>query len=333
MLDVLIVGAGPVGLACGIAAQREGLSVRIIEKGSLVNSIVGYPYEMEFFSTPELMEIGGHPFPAAGYKPRRREAIEYYRRVADAEGLDIRVREKVVRIEGEDGQFEVLTDVGTHACRKIVVAIGFFDRPNRLSIPGGDLPKVIHYYREPFPYLRQRALVVGAKNSAAQVALDLYRHGCDVTMAVRGPEISTSVKYWVRPDLLNRIKEGAIRAHFNTEVVSIDASSVDLKTPEGRVTLENDWVFAMTGYQPDFEFLQGNGIACNEDEFRTPCFDDEVYESNRAGIYLAGTVCGGMKTSRWFIENGRFHAARIMAHIARGDRTPVESERTWRTAE
>jgi thioredoxin reductase (NADPH) len=333
MTDVIVIGAGPVGLACGIAARREGLSVRILEKGALVNSFIGYPTGIEFFSTPELMEIGGHPFPTMGYKPVRREALEYYRRVAEVEELDVRLYEKVLDVKGGHEAFTVLTEKGEHACRTVVVAIGFFDLPNRLDIPGGDLPKVIHYYKEPFPFVRQKVLVVGAKNSAAQVALECHRHGAEVTMAVRGPEIGQTVKYWLRPDLINRIREGSIRAHFNTSVERIEEDRVHLATPEGPLVLENDWVLAMTGYRPDFRFLEAIGIDCDTDADRTPCYDEEVYETNRPGIYIAGTVCGGLRTNRWFIENGRFHAERIMAHIARRERRPVEKNVAWRTAE
>jgi thioredoxin reductase (NADPH) len=334
MLDVVIVGAGPVGLACGIAAKREGLDALLIEKGALVNSFLGYPTGMEFFSTPDLMEIGGHPFPTLRYKPVREEAIEYYRRVAEAEQLDVRLYERVVRIDGADEAFTVVTDKGTYACRKVVVATGFFDVPNRMDVPGEDLPKVSHYYREPYPYTGQQVLVVGAKNSAAKASLECYRHGAEVTLVVRGDALASGIKYWIRPDLENRIREGSIRAFFNTTVTAITPHSVHLHTPEGPLEVENDWVLALTGYRPDYHFLEALGIDIADDDFRTPAYDADTLETSRPGLYLAGTVLGGLKTSRWFIENGRFHARQIMQHIAHGVSEPIAFEDVhWKTAE
>jgi len=243
--DVLVIGAGPVGLACAIEAQRHGLSARLIEKGALVNSIVGYPVNMEFFSTPELIEIGRYPFPVQGYKPTREEAIEYYRGVAAREALDLCLYERVLAVEGSSGEFTVLTDRGRHAGRKVIVVTGFFDRPNFLKVPGEDLPKVTHYYREPYQYVRQRVAVIGAKNSAAKAALDCYRHGASVTLIVRTPALSDSIKYWIRPDLENRIKEGSIRALFNTVVEEIRPASLLLRTGANRFEVENDWVLAI----------------------------------------------------------------------------------------
>ena len=320
MTDVIIIGAGPVGLACGIEAKRNGLSARIIEKGALINSFLGYPTNMELFSTPDLLEIGGHPFPTHHYKPRREETIDYYRRVAETERLDVRLYERVLRVEGARGRFTVHTDKGAHACRYVVVATGFFDVPNRMNVPGEDLPKVSHYYKEPFPYTGQKLAVIGAKNSAAKAALETYRHGAEVTLIVRGPAVSDSVKYWIKPDLENRIKEGAIRAFFRTTVEEITERTLRLRTPDGPREIENDWVLAMTGYRPDHRFLETLGVALGEDAARTPEHDAETFETNRAGLYLAGTVCGGLNTSRWFIENGRFHAAQIMRHIAERER-------------
>jgi len=333
--DILIVGAGPVGLACAIEARRAGLSARVVDKGALCNSLVGYPLRLEFFSTPELMEIGGHAFPCAGDKPTREEALEYYGRVAALEGLDLRPYERVVGLEGEDGAFVVRTDRGEHRCRKVVAATGFFDLPNRLDVPGGDLPKVTHYWREPYPYVGRDVLVVGAKNSAAKAALSLLRHGARVTMAIRGAEPSPRIKYWIRPDLVNRIEEGAIRAYTRTTVARITADEVELATPEGPVTLPNDDVLALTGYRPDYGLLaEVLGVGVRGDDARTPVYDDGTFETDRPGVYLAGTVCGGLDTSRWFIENGRFHAARIAAHVARGEvGTGDLSRGDWRTAE
>lgn len=334
MLDVIIIGAGPVGLACGIAARREGLRARIIDKGALVNSFVGYPTNMEFFSTPDLMEIGGYPFPTLGYKPIREEAIEYYRRIARAEQLDVRLYERVLDVDGSVDAFEVRTDRGVHRARRVVAATGFFDVPNLLGVPGESLPKVTHYFKEPFPYAHQRVAVVGAKNSAAKAALACYRAGAEVTIIVRGASLSEKIKYWILPDLENRIKEGSIRALFQTSVVAIEPDAIVVDGPEGRQRVGNDWVLALTGYRPDYTFLGRLGIAFREDGARTPEHDEQTFETNRPGLYVAGTVCGGLNTSRWFIENGRFHAAQIMAHIARGEAPDVElTDRHWKTAE
>jgi len=335
MWDVVIIGAGPIGLACGIEAKRRGLNALLIEKGALLNSFLGYPTNMEFFSTPDLMEIGGHPFPTRGYKPTREEAIEYYRRVATAEQLRIRLYERVLRVDGEDENFTVVTEKGTYRTRKVVVATGFFDIPNRLNVPGEDLPKVIHYYKEPFPFIGQKVAVIGGRNSAAKAALDCYRHGAEVTLIHRGPALSDKVKYWIRPDIENRIREGSIRAFFNSRVLEIRPDSLLIETPEGQLVLENDWVLAMTGYRPDLEFLERLGVRLGDDPARTPCYDPETFETNRPGLYLAGTVCGGLNTSRWFIENGRLHAPRIMEHIATGRvaEAPALDGQHWKTAE
>lgn len=334
MHDLIIVGAGPVGLSCAIQAKREGLSALIIEKGALVNSFVGYPTNMEFFSTPDLMEIGGHPFPTMGYKPLREEALDYYRRVARVEALDVRIYERVLWVEGEQSDFVVHTDRDTYPCRHVVVATGFFDVPNRLGVPGGELPKVTHYFKEPYPYARQKVAVIGAKNSAAKAALACYRNDAEVTLIVRGPALSDKIKYWIKPDLENRIKEGSIRALFNTSIVAIEEHALRLQTPDGPRTLENDWVLAMTGYRPDYRFFEALGIEIEDDPARTPVHDPETFETNRPGIYLAGTVCGGLNTSRWFVENGRFHARQIVQHIAHGTRADVDLEAMhWKTAE
>lgn len=334
MQDVVVIGAGPVGLACAIEARRLRLSCRIIEKGTLVNSIVGYPTNMEFFSTPELIEIGGYPFPVQGYKPLREEAIEYYRGVAAREALDLRLYERVLEVRGHRGHFLVVTDKAEHAAAHVVVVTGFFDRPNTLGVPGEELPKVTHYYREPYGYVRQRVAVIGAKNSAAKAALDCYRHGAEVTLIARSPTLSDSVKYWIRPDLENRIAEGSIRAWFNTSVREVRPTSLLLNTPDGLREIDNDWVLAMTGYRPDFALLERLGVTFLDDGFRTPVFDEATFETARPGLYIAGTVCGGLKTNRWFIENGRFHAAQIAKHIAGGhpEVIPFESIH-WKTEE
>jgi thioredoxin reductase (NADPH) len=334
MHDVLVVGAGPVGLACAIEAKREGLTAIVVEKDALVNSIVGYPARMEFFSTPDLIEIGGYPFPVQAYKPTREEAIEYYRGVAAREALDIRLYERVLEVRGAAGDFTVVTNRAEHRARHVAVAIGFFDQPNYLRVPGEDLPKVTHYYREPYAYVRQKVAVVGARNSAAKAALDCYRHGAEVTLVVRSAVLSDKIKYWIKPDLENRLKEGSIRAFFGTTVEAIREGTLSLRTPGGVVEIENDWVLAMTGYTPDYSFLEMLQIDIADDVDRTPVFDPVTFETSRAGVYLAGTVCGGRRTGRWFIENGRFHARQIAQHIANRRPQPVAFDTIhWKTEE
>ena len=332
--DVLIVGAGPVGLACAIEAGRAGLRAIVVEKGALVNSLVGYPARMEFFSTPELIEIGGYPFPIQGYKPTREEAIEYYRAVAQREGLAIRLYERVLDVAGQAGDFIVRTEKAAYRARYVVVTIGFFDHPNLLGVPGEDLPKVTHYYREPFPYARQKVAVVGARNSAAKAALDCYRHGAEVTLVVRSAGLSDKIKYWIKPDLENRIAGGSIRAFFGTVVQEIRPASLVLRTPAGGEEIANDWVLALTGYRPDYPFLESLGIAIAGDEARTPVYDEATFETSRPGVYIAGTVCGGLRTGRWFIENGRFHARQIVKHIVHGRVEPIPFGAIhWKTEE
>lgn len=334
MLDVIVIGAGPVGLACAIEATRESLSARVIEKGALVNSILGYPARMEFFSTPDLIEIGGYPFPIQGYKPTREEALEYYRGVAAREALDVRLYERVIEVRGARGDFTVLTARGEHRSRTVTVATGFFDEPNLLGVPGETLPKVTHYYREPYPYVGQKVAVIGARNSAAKAALDLHRHGAEVTLIVRTPVLSDKIKYWIRPDVENRIKEGSIRACFSSSVEEIREQAIVVRTPDGQVELPNDWVLAMTGYRPDYRFLERLGIEIAGDDCRTPVYDEATFETSRPGVYLAGTVCGGYCTSRWFIENGRHHARQIARHLARGSAEVIPFEAIhWKTAE
>ncbi len=334
MTDVVIVGAGPVGLACAIRAQREGLRAVVVEKGTVVQSLVGYPVKMEFFSTPELIEIGGHPFPVHGHKPLREEAIEYYRRVAQNENIHLRLYERVRRIDGACDAFQVVTDKDVIAARRVVIATGFFDYPNLLHVPGEDLPKVTHYYKEAYPYFGQHVAVIGARNSAAKAALDCSRHGAHVTLLVRGTELSNRIKYWIRPDLENRIKQGAITARFETVVREIRESSLVIEGPEGMDEIENDYVLALTGYHPDYSFLETAGIEIAGDEWNTPIFDPQSFETTRKGVYIAGTVCGGRRTGRWFIENGRVHARQIMRHIAGREFEPVDFEkRHWITSE
>ncbi|WP_035562693.1 YpdA family putative bacillithiol disulfide reductase [Hymenobacter sp. IS2118] len=317
MLDVLIIGAGPVGIACALEAQRKGLTAAIVEKGALVNSIVGYPTNMEFFSTPELLEIGGYPFPTAHYKPLREDALDYYQRVARSEKLTIRLHETVLRMTGEQGNFLVETDKGQIPTRNVVVATGFYDLPNPLGVPGEDLPHVSHYYKEPYRHVLQNVVVIGAKNSSAKAALQLTRAGATVTLIVRGSAISDSVKYWIRPDLINRIAEGRITAHFNASITAIHSDAVDIRTPDGPLTIPTTFVYALTGYHPDEALLGRLGVEPDPaDEARAPLFDPATHETTRPGLFVAGTVCGGRATSRWYIENGRHHAQLIAAHLA-----------------
>jgi thioredoxin reductase (NADPH) len=316
MLDVAIVGAGPVGLAAAIEAQRRGLDAKILEKGALCNSFIGYPTRMEFFSTPERLEIGGYPFATRDYKPRREEALDYYRRVAVAEDLDVHLYEAVTGLRGSDNDYVVETEDDTYAARKVVVATGFYDVPNRMGVPGEDLDKVRHYFKEPFPYALTDVAIVGGGNSAAKAALACYRHDSNVTMLVRDGALDDGVKYWIKPDVENRIEEGSIDAYFHTTVEAIDEDTVHLDTPDGPEQIDNDFVLALTGYKPNYDLLDRLGIAVRDDAARTPVHDEEeTFETNRDGVYLAGTICGGCDTSRWFIENGRFHAEKIVDHI------------------
>lgn len=312
---VIIIGAGPVGLACGIALQKRNIPFLILEKGCLVNSLFHYPTNMTFFSTSDRLEIGGVPFISHGVKPTRREALEYYRRVTENFALPVNLYESVTGLTGELGAFEVTTTKATYMAERVIISSGFYSDPYRMNIPGEDLPKVKHYYDEPHAYAFQKVVVVGGGNSAVDVALETYRCGSDVTLVVREPALKEGVKYWVRPDIENRIKEGTIRAYFNSELTRISESEVEIRTPDGVKTLANDFVLAMTGYQPDFGFLEKAGVAFHDDEFRTPIINDATLESNRAGLYLAGVIIGGYNTGKWFIENTRTHGEMIAAHI------------------
>src|SRR3954463_12511476 len=314
--DVAVIGAGPVGLACAIEVRRRGLTVRVFDKGTLVNSIFGYPTNMEFFSTPDLIEIGGYPFPVQRYKPTREDALEYYRGVAAREAIDVSLYDHVDAIDGAAGAFTVHASTGDHRVSAVVPAGGFFAQPNPLGVPGEDLPKVTHYYKEPFPYVGQDVAVIGARNSAAKAALDCYRHGARVTLVVRGAALSEKIKYWIKPDLENRIKEGSIAAFFGSTVAEIREASVLLHTPAGPREIENQWVLAMTGYHPDFDLLHRFGVTFAEDGWRTPIYDEATFETAPRGVYIAGPVGGGRQTGRWFIENGRFHARQIAEHMA-----------------
>lgn len=315
--DIVIVGGGPIGLACGIEARKAGLRYIILEKGCLVNSLYHYPMNMTFFSTSERLEIGNVPFISHGPKPNRVESLEYYRRVCQSWSLDIRLYEKVENIISSTGRHVVSTTKGEYIGRHVILALGFYDLPYLLNVPGEELPKVKHYYDEPHPYFKQRVVVIGASNSAVDVALETFRKGADVTMVVREGTIGESVKYWVRPDIENRIKESSIKALFKSTVTRITETTVEVHTPEGPLVLENDFVLAMTGYQPPFDFLSKCGIQFHDDAFHTPIYNEENMETNVPGIFLAGVVCGGLKTNKWFIENSRVHATQIIDHIAR----------------
>lgn len=316
--DILIVGAGPIGLACGIEAQRAGLSYVIVEKGALVNSLYHYPANMTFFSTSEKLEIGDVPFVSNNAKPTRAEALEYYRRVAEKFHLEIRLYETIKAVHPlSSSGFSVETDKANYQAANVILATGFYDIPVTLGIPGEELPKVTHYYAEPHPYYRQKVVVVGANNSAVDAALETWRKGAEVTMVIREAEIGERVKYWVRPDIVNRIAEGSIRAFFNASLTTIRSHEVDIQTTEGPVSLANDFVIAATGYQPNFEFLRKIGVELSDDNKCYPSYNPDTQESNIPGLYLAGVICGGMDTHVWFIENSRVHAPRIVGDIVR----------------
>ena len=313
--DVIIIGAGPTGLACGIELKQRGVNAVLIEKGCVVNSIYHYPTHMVFFTTPELLEIGGIPMTSLNEKPGRTEALKYYRRVAEYFQLNIHQYERVLTVEGEDGAFFVKTSLATYRARKIILATGYYDLPNMLNVPGEDLEKVIHYYKEPHPYFNHDVAVIGGKNSAAIAALELYWTGARVTLIHRGPAISSKVKYWIKPNIENRIKNGEVQAYFNSRLVEILPKSIIVDTPDGKLELKNDFLFALTGYRPDLEFMGALGIKL-EPETQKPRTNPETLESDRPGIYLAGVIVAGMHTNEIFIENGRFHGKKIAEAIA-----------------
>ena len=337
---VIIIGGGPIGIACALEAKNLGVDYLILEKGTLVNSLYNYPVNMTFFSTSERLEIGNVPFVSNNAKPTRSEALEYYRRVAKDNAVKIRLFEEVLEVmklnpgnpqpRGKEVQiphprtsdterpcYKVLTNKGKYTADNIIIATGFYDIPYPLDVPGEELPKVKHYYKDPHFYAFQKVIVVGAQNSAVDAALETWRKGADVTMVIRGPEVGQRVKYWVRPDIENRIKEGAIKAYFNSTVTAIREHEVDIQTADGPLTLENDWVLALTGYQPNLAFLRNIGIDLCDDESCKPAYNEETHESSQKGIYLAGVICGGMNTHRLFIENSREHARKILDHIAK----------------
>ncbi|MCC8426008.1 YpdA family putative bacillithiol disulfide reductase [Mucilaginibacter sp. UR6-11] len=315
MLDILIIGGGPIGIACGLKAQKAGLSFVIIEKGCLVNSLYNYPATMTFFSTSEKLEIGGIPFVTINNKPTRAEALEYYRRVATSNNLPINLFEEVTAISHQpDNSYTVTTGKAIYYAKHIIISTGFYDVAVNLDIPGEDLPKVQHYYKDPHFFAMQKVVVVGSSNSAIDVALETYRKGAEVTLVIRGSEISERVKYWVRPDIINRIKEGSIKAYFNSNLKAIRQTEVDIDTPKGTITIPNDFVMAMTGYKPNFDQLKKWGLILSDVKF-IPQYNPDTMETNLPGLYLAGVVCGGLDTHLWFIENSRIHADMIVDDI------------------
>jgi thioredoxin reductase (NADPH) len=322
LYDVLVIGAGPTGLACAIDAQNEGFKVALVDKGCLTNSLFNYPANMTFFTTPELLEIGNMPFSSPNQKPTRAEALEYYRKVAEHYKLNIFQYHNVDRVSGSDGDFRVHTTDRfgrnqEHRARKLIVSTGYYDLPNYLGITGENLPKVMHYYHEPHPFFAQDVLVIGGKNSAAIAALDLWRHGARVTLVHRGPALHRHIKYWIKPDIENRIKNGEIAAHFETTVSEITEDAVTLETPGGPKVLPNQFVFALTGYHPDFAFIESMGVRLDDANARCPICNRETLESNVPGIYLAGVIVAGERTNEIFIENGRFHGALIAKDLAK----------------
>lgn len=318
--DVIIIGGGPIGLASGIACQKAGLSYVILEKGCLVNSLYNYPTTMTFFSTSNLLEIGDVPFVSISVKPTRAEALEYYRRVVISKKLNIRLFEEVLDVHTTRNDVKIKTSKDEYTGNSLILATGYYDIPNIMNVEGENLPKVTHYYKDPHFYAFQDVLVVGANNSAVDVALETWRKGARVTMVIREPEIGPSVKYWVRPDIINRIEEGSIKAYFNSKIAKISENDVTIETPEGQTVISNDWVLAMTGYQPNLSFLEKIGIKLAEDEVRKPQYDENTMETNVPNVYLAGVICGGMDTRRLFIENSREHAELIVKSILEKNR-------------
>ena len=316
MKDLIIIGAGPIGLACGIEAKKNNLDYVIIDKGMLVNSIYNYPVNTTFFSTSDKLEIGDIPFISHSIKPTRTEALEYYRRVCDSWSLDLDLYNEVLDIINKTSHFELNTQNGIINSKRIIICTGFYDIPYLLNIPGEELNKVLHYYSESHPYYKMNIAIVGAGNSAVDVALDTYRKGANsVTMIIREKEIGTNIKYWVRPDIVNRIENGEIKAYFESEITKISERSIIIKSPKGKQEIDNDFVLAMTGYQPNYEILKKLGVKINDDEFKTPQYNKDTMETNVKGVFLAGVICGGLKTNKWFIENSRDHSTKILSSI------------------
>jgi thioredoxin reductase (NADPH) len=315
MIDVLIIGGGPIGIACALECKKQHWNYIVIEKGALTNSLFNYPKHMTFFSTSEKLEIDNIPFISKNPKPNRDEALEYYRRVATSNKININLFETVENLQKVQNTFVVKTNKSSYTSRKIILATGFYDIPNLLNIPGETLPKVTHYYKEAHPYSMQHVAIVGASNSSVDAALEIWRKGGYVTMIIRGENIGERVKYWVRPDIINRIKEGHIKAYYHSEITEIKENEITFNSPDGKKTIANDFVVALTGYKPNFELLNQVGISLSKDDKKLPYYNPETMESNVEGVYLAGVICGGMETHKWFIENSRIHAKLIAAHI------------------
>jgi putative YpdA family bacillithiol system oxidoreductase len=315
--DVLIIGAGPIGIACALECKKKGLDYVVVEKGALTNSLYNYPLNMTFFSTSEKLEIGDIPFISNNPKPNRNEALEYYRRVATSNNLHINLYETILSVEKVNECFKIISEKNNYTTKKVIVSTGFYDIPKMLNIPGEEFPKVMHYYKEAHPFVMQKVIVVGASNSAVDASLEVWRKGGDVTMVVRGPKIGERVKYWVKPDIENRIEEGSIKAYFNSEIIKITKNEVFIQTPKGPKILDNNFVIALTGYKPDFKFLKSLGVQFSEDGNYFPKYNTETMESNVEGLYLAGVICGGLETHKWFIENSRVHAKIIIQDISK----------------
>ena len=313
--DVIIVGGGPIGIACALECKKRNWDYLVIEKGALTNSLYNYPKNMTFFSTSEKLEIDEIPFISNNPKPNRDEALEYYRRVATSNQLNINLYETVKSIQKEKNGFNIQTDKEIYQSKYVIICTGFYDIPKLLKVSGEALPKVTHYYKEAHPYSMQKVVVVGASNSAVDAALEIWRKGGHVTMFVRGDAIGSRVKYWVRPDIINRIEEGSIKAYFNSEITKIESDNITIRTPEKSITIPNDYVVALTGYLPNFELLTQSGVTLSEDDKQLPTYDSTTMETNVEGLYLAGVICGGQETHKWFIENSRIHAKIITNHI------------------
>jgi len=313
--DLVIVGGGPIGIACGLEAKKKGLNYLILEKGPIVNSLYHYPINMQFFSSSEKLEIDEIPFISNEAKPKRNEALEYYRRIVTGNKLNIHLFEKVENIEKLGDNFNIKTSKDIYTTSNVVIATGFYDIPNTMNIPGEDLEKVSHYYNSPHFYAQQKIAVVGASNSAIDAALECYRKGAEVTLIIRGEAVGQRVKYWVRPDIINRIEEGSIKVFYNATLKEIKSEEIIIQTANGLVSLANDFVLALIGYKPNFEFLERMGITLSDDDKQLPNYNPETMETNIEHLYLAGVICGGMDTHKWFIENSRIHAPIIINSI------------------